>query len=353
MTNRPAILPVHPRAAPGPDPLSDVLQTLRITGALFFLNELLPPCEAARVPDGELLAQAIAPAAQNIISYHVVTLGCVWGGLYERRSKPVRLVAGDVLVIPRGDAYWLSMEPETPPAPDPKILGMMRLAASGGLPYVMPVGTGATLEARVACGFLGCDRTPFNPLIASLPPLLVVRGVQRQDGAPGDQLDRLIDVTLAEAEENQPGGASVRRGLSELIFVETIRRHLETLPEGQNGWLAGLRDGMVGRAIGLFHQSPSRTWTLPALAKEVGASRSALADRFTKLVGRSPMSYLTQWRMQIAAQMLAGGGSKVSAVALEVGYDSEAAFSRAFKRAAGVAPAAWRRENGGVVRLRS
>jgi AraC-like DNA-binding protein len=134
----------------------------------------------------------------------------------------------------------------------------------------------------------------------------------------------------------------VRLRLSELIFVETIRRHLATMGARETGWLAGLRDETVGRALALLHEQPARTWTLPALAKEAGASRSALADRFTRLVGQPPMAYLTQWRMQLAARLLADGERKVAAVASEVGYDSEAAFSRAFKRAAGRAPAAWR-----------
>jgi AraC-like DNA-binding protein len=352
MTERPATLPVHPGTPPGPDPLSDVLRTVRVTGALFFLSELSAPSAAARVPEGEALARGLAPNAQNIISYHVITRGSVWGALYKGRVPPVRLDAGDIVVIPRGDAYWLGMDAETPGPPDlEQTLGFMRLIASGALPYVISAGAGGPPQASVVCGFLGCDRSPFNPLIATLPRFVVIRGARRLDGAPGDRLDRLIDATLAEAQENQPGGASVRLRLSELIFVETIRRYLGTIPQGETGWLPGLRDEIVGRALSLLHKSPSRTWTLPALAKEAGASRSALADRFTKLVGQAPMSYLKQWRMQLAAQMLADGASKVSVVALEVGYDSEAAFSRAFKRAAGVAPAAWRRarKNGGVI----
>jgi AraC-like DNA-binding protein len=343
MTERPATLPEHPIPPSGPDPLSEVLGTVRVTGALFFRNELSPPCEPARVPDGERLARAIAPHAQNIISYHVVTRGSLWAAVYDGSSPPVRLDAGDVLVIPRGDPYWIGPDAQTPPEPDAEqVLGFLRLMASGALPFVISVGGGPSPQAGLVCGFLGCDQSPFNPLVSALPRFLVVRGVRRQDGSPGDRLDRLIDVTLAEAQDNDPSGAAVRLRLSELIFVETIRRYLGTLPEGQTGWLAGLKDQIVGRAIGLLHESPSRAWTLPSLAKQVGASRSGLADRFAKLVGQPPMAYLTQWRMQLAAQLLMNGASKVSAVAAEVGYDSEAAFSRAFKRAAGVAPAAWR-----------
>jgi AraC-like DNA-binding protein len=315
-----------------------------LTGALFFLTELTRPCEPARVPEGDTLARGLALPAQNVISYHVVTRGTVWGGLYQGRDAPVRLEAGDVLVIARGDAYWLGMDPARPPPPDvPRTVGFMNAVASGLLPFVIATGDGAgPPEAGVVCGFLGCDQSPFNPLIAALPRFLVIRGVRRTDGAPGDRLDRLIELTLIESQENQPGGASVRLRLSELIFVETIRRHLASLAGEQTGWLAGLKDEVVGRAIALLHQHPAKNWTLPSLAKEAGASRSALAERFTKMVGQPAMAYLAQWRMQLAAQLLGDGASKVSAVALEVGYDSEAAFSRAFKRAAGVAPAAWR-----------
>ncbi len=131
--------------------------------------------------------------------------------------------------------------------------------------------------------------------------------------------------------------------LAELMFVEVVRRYLEALPTGQKGWLAGLRDEVVGRGLGLLHGDPAHPWTLDELADGVAMSRSAFADRFTGLVGQPPMQYLAQWRMQLAAGRLASGTAKVAAVAEEVGYDSEPAFSRAFKRLMGVSPAAWRR----------
>jgi AraC-like DNA-binding protein len=158
-----------------------------------------------------------------------------------------------------------------------------------------------------------------------------------------DRLDRLIELALAEAQEQNPGGESVRLRLSELMFVEAIRRHLTTMPRGKTGWLAGLRDEAVGRALTSLHAQPTHEWTLTSLAKASGTSRSALADRFNRLVGQPPMQYLMRWRMQLAAQLLSDGWAKVAAVATEVGYDSEAAFSRAFKKVAGVAPATWRR----------
>ncbi len=344
MTDLPATLTVRPNVPDGSDALSDVLRTVRLTGAIFFLTELRQPCEPARVPEGDVLARGLTLRAENVISYHVVTRGTVWGGLYKGADAPVRLDAGDVLVVARGDAYWVGMDPEKPTLPDvERTVGFLSGIAAGLLPVVIENGAGAgPPEAGIVCGFLGCDESPFNPLMVSLPRFLVIRGVRRTDGAPGDSLDRLIDLTLREARENQLGSASVRLRLSELIFVETIRRHLSTIPPEQTGWLAGLKDEVVGKAVVLLHQQPSKPWTLASLAKEVGASRSALAERFTKVVSHPPMAYLAQWRMQLAAQMLSDGTRKISAVALEVGYDSEAAFSRAFKRAAGVAPTAWR-----------
>ena len=343
MTRRPATLPESPPVpASGPDALSDVLRTVRLTGALFFISDLSSPCRPACVPEGTVLAPALSPSTQNVLSYHIVTRGRLWAGLYDDAASLVSLDAGDILVIPRGDSYFLGLGEEVAPPPDvPLVVGFMGRMVRGELPFVLPNGGGQTPRGHVVCGFLGCDDRPFNPLLAALPRLFVMRGVT-SSARPHDRLERLIEMTLAEAEQPEPGSASVRLRLSELIFVETIRRHLATLTDRETGWLAGLRDEIVGRALALLHDQPARTWTLPALAKESGASRSALADRFTRLVGQPPMAYLTQWRMHLAARLLTDGAHKVAAVASEVGYDSEAAFSRAFKRAAGTAPAAWR-----------
>jgi AraC-like DNA-binding protein len=171
--------------------------------------------------------------------------------------------------------------------------------------------------------------------------MLHIKGAAR--GAD-DRLGRLMELTLAESRDPVPGGESVRLRLSELMFVEVIRRYLADLPaeSGQAGWLAGLRDEFVGRALGLLHDRAAHDWTLDELAREVGMSRSAFAERFTRLVGEPPIQYLMRWRMQMAARLLTEGSAKVGAIALEVGYDSEAAFSRAFKKVAGVSPAAWR-----------
>jgi AraC-like DNA-binding protein len=184
---------------------------------------------------------------------------------------------------------------------------------------------------------------PFNPLLAALPRLIHLPAAVE---AGDDPLGWLIEFTIAESGERRPGGECVRLRLSELLFIEVVRRHLATLPAEQQGWLAASRDATVGRALTLLHRRPAEAWTLDSLARAAGLSRSALADRFTHLVGQPPMQYLTQWRMQIAARLLHDASAKVASVALEVGYESEAAFSRAFKRIVGVSPATWRGERG-------
>ncbi|MGH7357382.1 MAG: AraC family transcriptional regulator, partial [Candidatus Rokuibacteriota bacterium] len=319
------------------DPLSDVLRAVRLTGALFFRVEARMPWGLA-LPDGATLAPSVLPRAQHVISYHVVTEGACWGLVHG--ETPVRLTAGDVLVLPRGDAYAMSMTPGVPAGPDRKaVLAFMRQMAAGQLPFTITEGGTGADRLHLVCGFLGCDVRPFNPLLATLPRLLHVR---RAVGPAGDPLGQLIDLTLREAREPRAGGECVRLRLSELIFVEVVRRHLATLPAEETGWLAALRDPAVGGALARLHEQPARAWTLDALARDVGRSRSALADRFTHLVGQPPMQYLTRWRMQVAARLLAEDASKVSAVGREVGYESEAAFSRAFKKVTGVAPGAWR-----------
>ncbi len=325
-----------------PDPLSDVLRAVRLKGAVFFLWDVSWPY-VTPVPAGDTFAPIILPGAQQAISYHIVTHGSAWGGLIG--EQPVRLEAGDILLIPHGDAYAMSSSAsmctnarvEVEPA-----LGFFRQMAAGELPFVVREGGGEPRSTRVVCGFLGCDVRPFNPVLAALPPLVHLR---RPAEPAGDRLHRLIELTLTEAREPRSGSQCVLLRLSELMFVEVVRRCLTEVPDGQNGWLAGLRDPVVGRALLVLHRMPAHPWTLETLAREVNASRSHLAEAFTRLIGRPPMHYLTQWRMQLAARMLTDGSAKVAAVALEVGYGSEAAFSRAFKRFVGVPPREWRQQS--------
>lgn len=324
--------------ASGADPLSDVLRGVRLTAAVFFRVEASAPW-VIEIPDGATLARAVSRPAQHVISYHAVIGGGGAGGLPG--EPPLSLAAGDVLVFPHGDPYVMSVPGGLRGGPGPEeVVGFLRAMAAGHLPFTVREGGGGRERLQLVCGFLGCDVRPFNPLLATLPRLLRVRGVR---GAAADPLAQLIEFTLAEAREPRAGGECVRLRLSELLFVEVVRRHLASLPGEQRGWLAGLRDPVVGRALALLHERPAHPWTLEELAREAGASRSVLAERFTHFVEDPPMQYLIRWRMQVAARLLAESTRKVAAVGRDVGYDSEAAFSRAFKKAAGMPPAAWRR----------
>jgi AraC-like DNA-binding protein len=191
--------------------------------------------------------------------------------------------------------------------------------------------------AHIVCGYLGCDARPFNPLLAALPPVL------RVSDRAGGPFGAFVQFAVAESKEPRIGGECVLGRLSELMFVDVVRRYLETLPADRTDWLAGLRDPFIGRALTALHRNPARDWTLESLAHEVGLSRSVLAERFTQFVGQPVMQYLTNWRMQLAANHLLSGIDSVAAVAERVGYESEAAFSRAFKKTVGAPPSQWRK----------
>jgi AraC-like DNA-binding protein len=315
------------------DTLSEVLRAVRLTGAVFFDVEASSPW-VEQQPAGAVIASSVLPGVQHLISYHVVTQGTCWGGLVGK--PPVRLETGDVIVFPQGDAHVMSSAPGM--QSQPTRIEVYTPPPRTQLPMPVTSGGGGAERTHLVCGFLGCDIRPFNPLVSTLPRLLHVR---EKDGATRGWLSHFVQVALAESRDKRAGGESVLARLSELLFVEAIRRHLEAMPNEQTGWLAGLRDPYVGRALAVLHERPTHRWSLDELARESALSRSALADRFGRLVGRPPMVYLAQWRMQIAAGLLARG-SKVSVVASDVGYESEAAFNRAFKRFVGVPPATWR-----------
>jgi len=319
----------------GADTLSDVLRTVRLTGAVFVTVDVAPPWSAP-VPSAATLRPIIMPAAQHLISYHLVTAGSCLA--IPPQGDPVRLEAGDVIVFPAGDPHILCTDPAVPQG---RAFDIRRVKPAEQWPFRIVGGKDGPGRLGIVCGFLGCDARPFNPLLAALPKFMVVSDGK---GAKHGWLGQFMELAVAEAFEKRAGGESVLARLSELMFVEAVRRHLEALPSEQTGWLAGLRDRFVGRALTLLHAEPARPWTLDALAREVGLARSSLAERFLHFVGEPPMHYLAQWRMQLAAGLLSGGSESVAEIAEQVGYESEAAFSRAFKKLAGVPPATWRRK---------
>ncbi|MEO8630979.1 MAG: AraC family transcriptional regulator [Betaproteobacteria bacterium] len=202
------------------------------------------------------------------------------------------------------------------------------------------------VQTSVLCGFLGCDRRPFNPLLGTLPRMIHVPAAELAAGAD-DWVAHFARFAAAESERKRPGGEVVLERMSEMMFVDLLRRYLARLPDDQRGWLAGLRDRYVGGVLSLMHERPTETWTMEQLAERVGLSRSALHERFVQFIGMTPMQYLTSWRMQIASRLLTQSSAPLASVALDAGYESEAAFSRAFKRAVGVPPSVWRRDRVG------
>jgi AraC-like DNA-binding protein len=334
---RPALEPPVWCQTHGADPLSDVLRMVKLTGALFFLVDASFPW-GVEVPRADTFAAIILPRARHVVSYHIVLKGSGWANIPDVASTWFE--AGDILVLAHGDPYSMLSGPDQPPefAAD-ATLEFFRDMAAGKLPFVIPEGGGGEPRSEFVCGFLGCDMRPFNPLLSTMPRLLRVR---RPGTESDDLLSPLIDLTLAEARQPRPGGESIRLRLAELIFVEVMRQYLEILPPHETGWLSGLRDPFVGTVLTMLHDQPGYPWTLIELARRAGLSRAALAARFAHLIGHAPMQYLTLWRMQIAARLLADGSMKVAAIGREIGYESEAAFSRAFKKIVGVSPAVWR-----------
>lgn len=309
------------------DPLSDLLRVVRLDGAFFYPVEASGPWSVESAPAREL-SPRILPQAEHLISYHILTDGRCYGGLVGQEQ--VELVAGDVIVFPHGDGHLMSSARGLKSGPG------INSSAPGRYPGTVVIGDQTRRDTTFICGFLGCDRRPFNPLLAALPRQMHVRGVSNA------WLGGSTRLLTEEARLGRAGAESVLTRLAELMFIEVLRRYLEDLPPGQTGWLAGLRDEVVGRALALLHGQPARDWTLADLARETASSRSNMAKRFTEFMGQPPMQYLTHWRMQIAANLLSQSGAKVATIGAEVGYDSEAAFSRAFKKATGLSPGAWR-----------
>ena len=321
------MIAADPAPPGGNDPLSDLLRIVRLDGAFFFSVEAAEPWSIETRAASEL-SPRLMPAADHLISYHVVTSGRCFGGLIG--EEPVELVAGDVIVFPHGDAHLLSSGRDPQIGPD----------IYGGTPdrylETLRVGGGGSATASFVCGFLGCDRRPFSPLLAALPRRIHLRGASN---AWHGGFTRQV---TEEARQGRAGAGTVLTRLAELMFIEVLRRYVAELPAGQTGWLAGIRDEIVGRVLRLLHGQPGHSWTITELARKAGSSRSSITKRFTSLVGQPPMQYLARWRMQVAANILSHSGAKVATIGAEVGYDSEAAFSRAFKRATGLAPGSWR-----------
>jgi AraC-like DNA-binding protein len=315
------------------DVLSDVLRAVRLTGAVYFDFNAGAPW-VAEAPPARDIAHVVMPGAERVFEYHLIVSGTAWG--HAIGQPPIALRDGDVLIFPQGDPHVISSAPGMRAAPD--LAAYARTTTP--LPLMYELGSGGPERTRLICGFLGCDERPYNPLLAALPPVIHFSS----SGAPAQAgwVSTLVQIAVSESGRARPGTENVLARLSELMFVEAIRRYVESLPPGQTGWLAGVMDAVVGKALAAIHGDPTRAWTVEDLAREAGVSRSVLAQRFTEFVGHPPMHYLAMWRMQLATHLL-GTGTTVAEAAQQVGYESEAAFSRAFKKAMGDAPGTWRR----------
>lgn len=318
------------------DPLSDVLRAVRLNAAVYFLIDASTPY-CVDIPHTDSYRSILQSGVGHMMSYHIIVEGA--GVAAVPGHDPIEYSAGDVIVFPQGDGYKMGTAADTPPEFDAEqTMGFFHALAAGTLPFVIPEGGGRLPKTKVICGFLGCDPGPFNPLLTHLPRLMCVRW------AGSELLNRLIEITMAEVHAGRTGADIIRLGLSELMFLETLRHHIETMDTEEMGWLSALRDPVTSRALAALHNAPSHDWTLAELASESAASRSVLAERFTALTGLAPIQYLTRWRLQLAARRLADGDARISAIAHDVGYASEAAFSRGFKKLTGQSPTAWRRE---------
>jgi AraC-like DNA-binding protein len=322
------------------DVLSDLLRAVRFRGAIFYYTEGSSPW-VAETPTAAEIAAAILPGSEHMIPFHGIVKGSCWGAIAG--AEGIRLAQGDLILFPQGDPHVMS---SAPGLRDPSADGSSFFAPRPSqLPHALNLGPARGADAQrervtIACGYLGLDARPFNPLLQALPRVLHVPGRELGDGA---WLTTFLGVVVDESQRRRPGGEAVLERMSEMLFVEVLRRHVDSLPPGSTGWLAGMRDPAVGKALALLHAAPRKAWTLAGLSRAAGLSRTTLHERFVHLLGQPPMQYLTRWRMQLAAARLRDSDAKHLEIALDVGYDSEAAFSRAFKREVGVSPAEWRR----------
>ena len=337
------------------DVLADTLRVVRLSGAVFMNAKLSSPWSLTSATPAEM-AQYLSLSSDCIALFHIVVQGGGW--FCFPGYAPALVRTGDAILIPHSSPHVMSSELGIAPAPMRSVLqplppeGMVTL--SGG-------GTGETTQ--FVCGYLHCDQR-FNPLIGALPELIVIHpgedgqvdgehgGHGERDGQwatatvlpvqPGDWLETTMRHTVAEALGESPGNSGMMARLSEILFFEVVRRYMQRLPAAHPGWLAGVRDPIVGQALRLLHAHPDEAWTVEELARAVAVSRSTLAERFTTLIGETPMRYLAAWRMQLAKHLLKQTTLNLAEVAGRVGYDSDVAFNRAFKRHVGQSPAAWR-----------
>jgi AraC-like DNA-binding protein len=313
------------------DALSEVLKIVKLRGALFFNAEFSAPwCVATS--QSSRIAPLLCPGAGHVIMYHYLTDGRAYAQLPD--GSRCDLGPGDVVIFPHGDPHNIGNGAGKPV----DSLKTFAKNLSNGL-KVARYGGGGELT-KLVCGFMACDPSLCEVVLAGLPSMFVVNFA---NDAAGQWLANSIQFSVHEARGPGTGSDVVLAKLSEVLFVETLRRFIRDLPDHQKGWLAGARDPVIGEALALLHKNPARPWTIATLAHQVGVSRTRFAERFRHFLGEPPMAYLVRWRLKLAAEILVSSNANVSEVAADVGYASEAAFSRVFKRQFGCPPAQFRR----------
>jgi AraC-like DNA-binding protein len=316
------------------DAFSQILSGVVLKGALYFNAEFSAPW-GFNAPTGRELAPLLAPDAPHLLIYHFLVEGS--GIVRLGNETPIELEPGDVVVVPHGDAHQMCNAQGTAPKLSAAMIAKLQTRDLSA----MQAGGGGEV-ARFVCGFMVCDPLLCRPILQSLPPAFKVN--LRTDRS-GQWLETTLLHLVEEAASENAGSEAVLAKMSEALFVDTLRRYLAALPEQEVGWLAAARDPIIGKCLMLMHSQCPHPWTIAELAREVGLSRSALVERFTRYLSEPPMAYLIRWRLKLAARALVSTSRGVAEIAEDVGYESEAAFNRAFKREFGLPPARYRNEH--------
>ena len=315
------------------DALAEVLRAIKIDAAIYLNGEFSEPwCVLA--PEATSLAPLFGHDGAHVIIYHLLCEGRARCEVDD--TDPVELSAGDLIALPHGHSHRIGNGAYAAP-----------LDVSNALPGFLerglqPLVTGGGGQvSKFICGYLACDRHLSQAFLTGLPPLI---RLNIRDDVSGQWLENSLRFSVAQAASRDAAAREVVAKLSEVFVAEALRRYQRELPAGQTGWLAGAREPAVGRALMLMHHRSAQPWTLLSLAHEAGVSRSVLSERFRHYLGESPIAYLTRWRLRLGARALTSTSHSVARIALDVGYESEAAFNRAFKREYGRPPARYRRQ---------
>ncbi len=312
------------------DPLSELIGLVRLSGGVFLDARFTAPwCVSATITADDCRPFMAAPA--QIVAYHVVVEGRLI--LAVGAEAPVEVNAGEIVLLPRNDSHTLASAPGLKAV---RVNDLIQPAPDGGLDRIIYGGGGAT--THLVCGFLGTEET-HNPLIDTLPAVLKL-DIRR--AAARDWVEASVRFAASALAEGRVASSGLVSRLSELLFIEAVRAYAAGLPDDEAGWINGVKDSRVGRALALLHAKPQEPWTAESLAKQAGLSRSAFNDRFASLVGVPPIRYLTLWRLKLAKDKLREGRGSIAQIAHAVGYESEEAFNRAFRREFGQPPARWR-----------